>query len=127
MAQTIEEASSSYLVRTLVKYGWDEEKVLQDLMGSKEGEQFLIRTSGLMGDFSLEDVAKTADDYVPNAYYGPIDSDGTVAINKREGFLAFSNTPSDAPRLPSGQRLSGITDVDQARLFINEVSKEITS
>jgi hypothetical protein len=121
MRASIEEASSSWLVRSLVKNGWDEDKVLAEMMGTREGQQFLVRIASLSGDASLEDVARTVDD----AYIGTPGPDGVVPMSARTNIRRFSEMTEDQPRTPGGERLGGVTDPDQARVYINETANMV--
>lgn len=62
MAEAIEEASSSWLVRTLIDNNWDIDKAFGVMIGTNEGQTFMQRVLPLMGEGSLEDVAKTLTD-----------------------------------------------------------------
>lgn len=121
LAQTIEEASSSWLGRALVRNNWDEERVFEEMIGTKEGQSFLVRISGLMGEASLEDVAKTADE----VYTGMVGADSKIALKDRTNIRRFTAEPGKAPRLATGERLGGVTNADWARGFISDTASMI--
>ena len=116
MAEVIEEASSSWVVRSLVKNNWDENKVIDDMLTTNDGQRFLTRISTLMDGGSLEDVAKTVDDS-GDAFVG-------ATIAERTALKRFVPT-EEAATLPSGTRMGGISNGDQARIYVNEVSNMV--
>jgi hypothetical protein len=121
LAQTIEEASSSWLVRSLVANNWNEDRVFEAMIGTPEGNNFLVRMAGLMGEASLEDVAKSADE----VYTGAMGPDGKVALQYRENIRRFVDETQKAPRLPSGERLGGVVNADWARGFISDTASMV--
>lgn len=121
MAHAIEEASSSWIVRSLVKNGWDEEKVLAEMLTTDEGQRFVIRLAGLMGDADLKDVASTVDD----AFIGPVGADGLVKTSERTALRRFAETYEQAGRTPSGKKMTGVTNGEQAIVYINETANMV--
>jgi hypothetical protein len=121
LADTIEDASSSWIVRSLIKNGWDEEKVLVDMSTSKDGQQFLIRMSGLQGNGSLKDVADTVDDSYADAFVGKKGTKGVPSVSERAALKTFSAT-TEKSKTVAGTPMVGITDLTQARIYINETA-----
>jgi hypothetical protein len=120
MSQAIEEASSSWLIQSLVANGWDEAKTLAEMTSTKKGQVFLTRILSLFGDSNLEKVAKTVDSpaeaAAKSAYV--LDKQG-----KRTGLKAFAKEE----RTATGETQILVTDIDQARIFINEVANQVKS
>ena len=116
MSDAIEEASSSWLIRSLVANQWDEAKVFADMTSTNEGRVFLTRILSLMGEGNLKDVADT----VPSAYVTKTSAEG---VTERAGIKRFAA----ADRTASGSRQVTITDKDQARVYINEVANQVKS
>lgn len=120
MAQAIEEGSSSWLIQSLVANGWDEAKTLAEMTSTKKGQIFLTRILSLFGDGNLETVAKTVDSpeeaVAKSAYI--VDKKG-----KRTGLKAFAKEE----RTAAGETQVFVTDIDQARIFINEVANQVKS
>ena len=119
MSAAIEEASSSWLVRSLVKNKWDEAKVLDEMTATEEGRTFLTRVMSQMGDSNMKDVADT----VPDAYVGSAIAGEGVAVGKRERVKRFA----DRERTAGGTRQIVVTDIDQARVYVNEVANQVKS
>lgn len=117
LAEAIEEASSSWLVRSLVKNNWDEAAVLREMTSTDEGTTFLTRVMSLMGEGNIKDVADT----VKDAYVGGVGAGGVVDIGKRQGIARFAETR----RTAAGVKETVVTDLDQARVYINEVANQV--
>lgn len=117
MADAIEEASSSWVVRSLVENGWNRDAVLKEMTSKQDGNNFLIRILSQMGHGNLESVAKT----VPDAYVGPAAKGEKVAVSSRTNVKKFA----EMERSAAGIQQVTVTDLEQARIFIDEVSLQV--
>ncbi len=127
MAEAIEEASSSWLIRSLVANGWDEAKVLQEMTSTDQGRVFLTRVLSLFGDQDMRKVAKTAEGEEPtkitDAYTSKtaIDAGAKAPVGQRAGVRRFA----ELQRTAAGAQEIRVTDIDQARIYINEVANQV--
>jgi len=117
VASAIEEASSSWIVRSLVKNKWNREAVLEEMTSTQDGNNFLIRLLSQMGQGNMESVAKT----VPDAYVGSAQVGEKVAVSQRTNVKKFAEMERSAAGI---QRVT-VTDLDQARVYLDEVSLQV--
>ena len=117
LARTIEDASASWIVRSLVQNQWDETKVLAEMMGPGEGNRYLTVMSGAMGVGDMKTINQIAD----GAFLGPVSPDGTVAVAARTGIRPFAKTG----RTAGGKEVTYVNDPNQAAVFISETSQMV--
>jgi hypothetical protein len=117
MADAIEEASSSWVVRSLVKNKWNRNDVLEEMVSTEAGNTFLVRILSQMGYGNLESVSKT----VKDAYVGPAAKGEKVAVAARKNVKKFAEMERSAAGI---QRVT-VTDLEQARVFLDEVSAQV--
>jgi len=117
LADAIEEASSSWIIRSLVKNKWNREAVLKEMTSTEEGNTFLIRLLSQMGEGNLESVAKT----VPDAYVGAAQAGEKVAVSARKDVKKFA----EMERSAAGVQRVTVTDLEQARVYLDEVSLQV--
>lgn len=120
MSEAIEEASSSWLVQSLVANGWDEAKVLAEMTSTTKGRIFLTRVLSLFGDVNLEKVAKTVDD--PEEVAAK-----SAYLMGKKGEKTALKPFAKQERTATGETEILVTDIDQARVFINEVANQVKS
>lgn len=117
VADAIEEASSSWIIRSLVKNKWNREEVLKEMTSTEAGNTFLVRLLSEMGEGNLESIAKT----VPDAYVGAAQAGEKVAVSARTNIKRFAEMERSAAGI---QRVT-VTDLEQARVYLDEVSLQV--